>query len=80
MDDVFIRELVIFLGVCGLFIGTVPMMLRGHRAESIENSVAGSVGASVASDSASAAPAEASQVRVSKKRRAKARAASKKSS
>ena len=80
MDDVFIRELVIFLGVCGLFIGTVPMMLRGHRAESIENSVAGSAGASVASDSASAAPAEASQVRVSKKRRAKARAAAKKSS
>ena len=36
MDDIFIRELVIFAAILVVFVGTVPMMIKGHYAESIE--------------------------------------------
>lgn len=37
MDDIFLRELVIFLAVLALFVGTVPMMIRGHHAQPVED-------------------------------------------
>ncbi len=65
MDDIFLRELIIFLVVCAIFIGTVPLMLRGHKGEPIEAAVEGPAKADVA------APTE--DARLSKKRRAQAR-------
>ncbi|MBP48180.1 MAG: hypothetical protein CMH53_09615 [Myxococcales bacterium] len=81
MDDVFIRELVIFLGVCGLFIGTVPVLLRGHKVAHIEDTLSGAASSADADGAAaSAVNSGAQQVRVSKKRRARARASNRKSS
>lgn len=75
MEDVFVRELVIFAGVCALFIGSVPMLLKGYKTQSIDAlTSAEPVGA--AAMTVSQGDAEASggaQVRVSKKRRARAR-------
>ena len=65
MDDIFLRELVIFLAVCAIFIGTIPFMLRGHKADPIEVAVDGPATADVG------APVEGA--RLSKKRRAQAR-------
>ena len=68
MDEIFLRELIIFLAVCLVFIGSVPLMIRGHFATRIEviDDVA------VASDGDEAAVAKP---RLSKKRRARARQA-----
>lgn len=65
MDEIFLRELIIFLVICGVFIGLVPMMIRGHRAESIEAAVEGA--------SALVEGAAGDAAKVSKKRRARAR-------
>ncbi len=76
MDSIFLNELIIFLGVCALFIGTVPMLLKGHIAEPIEVASA----SAVASGDEGQVPVAAAaghdgdvQVRVSRKRRAQAR-------
>lgn len=36
MDDIFMRELVIFLVVLGVFVGAVPVMIKGHFAQPVE--------------------------------------------
>ncbi|GEM_PF-2788808 len=36
MDDIFMRELAIFAAVLVVFVGTIPMMIRGHHAEPVE--------------------------------------------
>lgn len=69
MDDIFLRELIIFVAVLGIFIGFVPMMIKGHYAERIEVAVE----TATRTEDASAA-----QARLSKKRRARARDAGKK--
>ena len=52
MDDIFLRELVIFLVVLGVFVGAVPVMIRGHFAQPVEEAneaaVASSPGGSAA--------------------------------
>ncbi|MCO4761790.1 MAG: hypothetical protein KC502_09815 [Myxococcales bacterium] len=79
MDDIFLRELIIFLGVCAIFIGSVPMLLRGHEAGPIEAAVeaATSGGGAVAAEGGTADAGGAVQVRASKKRKARARDAAK---
>ena len=69
MDEIFLRELIIFLAISVIFIGMVPMMIRGHKSDPIE----------VAAEPASAADDRpAGDTRVSKKRRARARDAARK--
>ncbi len=65
MDEIFLRELIIFLCVCAIFVATVPLMIRGHHTEPIESTL----------DVPAAADPKASGdgVRLSKKRRAQAR-------
>ncbi len=71
MDEFFVRELVIFLGVTAIFIGSVPFLIRGHHAEPIESTLDGSGVAATPDASASEAPRGG--VKVSRKRRARAR-------
>lgn len=70
MDEIFLRELIIFLAVCAIFIGMVPMMIRGHRSEPIE--------VAVETTSPAADRPAGDSARVSKKRRARARDAARK--
>lgn len=74
MDEFFIRELVIFGGIAAIFIGSVPFLIRGHYAESIESTL------DVSGRSAGSATDEGvSTVKVSRKRKARARDAVRKS-
>jgi hypothetical protein len=67
MDEIFFRELVIFLAVCLVFIGAIPLMIRGHYAKRIEAAEEVAVVGGGDEDAAQAKP------RLSKKRRARAR-------
>ena len=82
MDGIFLNELLIFLGICAIFGGTVPVLLRGHQTESIEAAVEAATSTASASMIAGAAVAGvsdggATQVRSSRKRKARARDAAK---
>ena len=69
MDDIFLRELVIFLIVLAVFVGAVPVMIKGHHAEPVEQ----------ANDVANAGAATGTAARgMSKRRKARARDAQKK--
>jgi hypothetical protein len=39
MDEIFLRELIIFAAILAVFVGTVPMMIKGHYAQSVEDAV-----------------------------------------
>ena len=82
MDGIFLRELIIFLGVCVIFVGSVPMLLKGHQTDAIESAVQAATAMASADEIAGAAAAGASvggatQVRASRKRKARARDAAK---
>ena len=69
MDDFFLRELIIFIAIALIFIGLVPLLIRGHHSERIEVAV---------EKNDKAESMAAGQVRLSKKRRARKRDATKK--
>lgn len=71
MDEFFLRELLIFFGVTAIFLGSVPILIRGHHADPIESTLDGSGVAAIDETEASEAPRGG--VKVSRKRRARAR-------
>ncbi len=80
MDEIFVRELLIFVGIIAIFIGSVPMMLKGHMAASLDSLIEGGRAPRAAADDADDdddASADA-QVRVSRKRKARARESARK--
>lgn len=84
MDGIFLRELIIFLGVCAIFIGSVPLLLKGHTTDPIERAVEAATSTASAAAIAGAAVdgaavGGATQVRASRKRKARARDAAKRS-
>jgi len=74
MDEIFVRELLIFVGIIAIFIGSVPMLLKGHMAASLDSLIEGGRSPRAAADDASAD----AQVRVSRKRKARARESARK--
>lgn len=78
MDEIFLRELLIFIGIIAIFIGSVPMMLKGHMAPSLDTLIEGGrAPRAAASDDEDDDGADA-QVRVSRKRKARARESARK--
>jgi hypothetical protein len=78
MDEFFIRELLIFLGISAIFIGSVPMLLRGHHAESVDDVFAGKAPAGAAAGGSASADDAHAAIKVSRKRKARARDAARK--
>ena len=71
MYEIFVRELLIFVGIIAIFIGSVPMMLKGHMAPSLDTLIEGGRAARIASEDDD--DDDDAQVRVSRKRKARAR-------
>lgn len=79
MDEIFVRELLIFVGIIVIFIGSVPMMLKGHMAPSLDTLIEGGRSARIgAEDDEDEDDGSDAQVRVSRKRKARARESARK--
>ncbi len=79
MDDTFMRELMLFVAIIGIFVATVPFVLRGRMAPSIDPTIGGGHAARrEADDDDEASAGGEGQIKVSRKRKARARDTSRK--
>ena len=69
MDDTFVRELMLFFAIIGIFVATVPFVLRGRMAPSIDPTIGGGHAARREADDGDddASDAAEGQIKVSRK-------------